>query len=34
MIKRKNSSPVVGDIEMPHPTVAETIGDGLEGGAA
>jgi hypothetical protein len=32
MTKRKNPSPVVGDIETPHPTVADTIGDGLEGG--
>jgi hypothetical protein len=28
----KDSSPIVSDIERPHPTVADTIGDGLDGG--
>jgi hypothetical protein len=26
MTKRKDLSPLVGDIEMPHPTVADSIG--------
>jgi len=30
--KRKDSSLVVGEIEMPHPAVADAIGDGLDGG--
>jgi hypothetical protein len=29
MIKRKDRSPLVGDIERPHPTVADSIGDEL-----
>jgi hypothetical protein len=29
MIKRKDRSPLVGDIERSHPTVADSIGDEL-----
>jgi hypothetical protein len=29
MKKRKERSPLIADIERPHPTVAEGIGDGL-----
>jgi len=27
MTKSKDHSPLIGDIEMPHPTVAEALGD-------
>jgi len=29
MTKRKDLSPVVGDVERPHPTVADSVGDEL-----
>jgi hypothetical protein len=29
MKQRKNRSPLIGDIERPHPTVADSVGDGL-----
>jgi hypothetical protein len=28
-MKRKSDSPLFGDIERPHPTVADSVGDGL-----
>jgi hypothetical protein len=31
MIKRKDRSPLAGDVERAHPTVADTIGDELGG---
>jgi hypothetical protein len=32
MIKRKDRSPLAGDIERSNPTVADSIGDELGGG--
>lgn len=29
MKKRSSRSPLIGDIERPHPTVADSVGDGL-----
>jgi hypothetical protein len=31
-MKRKPDSPLFGDIERPHPTVADSVGDGLGAG--
>ena len=31
MTKRNSRSPLIGDIERPHPTVADAVGDGLGG---
>jgi len=31
MKQRKPSSPLIGDVELPHPTVADSVSDGLRG---